>query len=160
MSSTLIIAEAGVNHNGDLSKALLLIEKAAEIGADIVKFQTFNSSALATSSAEKAEYQKKNTKNNENQLKMLKSLELTTKDYKILFNHCRKYNIEFLSTAFDLDSFYSLAKFKLNRYKVPSGEITNLPYLREIAKQKTPIILSTGMSTLAEIEIASWSPAG
>ena len=154
INKTLIIAEAGVNHDGDLKKALKLVETASKAGADIVKFQTFSSKELATDEAEKASYQKINTKNDENQLQMLTRLELKIDDHFEIINHCKENNIEFLSTAFDIPSQLFLNDLHLKRYKVPSGEITNLPYLREIAKTKRPVIISTGMSELFEIENA------
>ncbi|RHX78359.1 N-acetylneuraminate synthase [Leptospira yasudae] len=151
---TLIIAEAGVNHNGDIKLALKLIDIAAEAGADIVKFQTFEAEKLATKFAQKADYQNKTTDFNESQFDMLKRLELSKEDHLTLIQRCKEKRIEFLSTAFDLHSLAFLEQFNLSRYKIPSGEITNLPYLRKIGSSGKPIILSTGMSNLAEIESA------
>ncbi|WP_037988657.1 N-acetylneuraminate synthase [Synechococcus sp. BL107] len=150
----LIIAEAGVNHNGDLELAIQLIDAAADAGADAVKFQTFQANKLATFNAEQASYQQKASATKESQLSMLQKLELNPEQHKHLIDHCLKRNIEFLSTAFDLHSIKILSSLNIKRWKIPSGEITNLPYLREIGAQGKPIILSTGMSTLGEIEAA------
>ncbi|MBE8400931.1 N-acetylneuraminate synthase [Leptospira borgpetersenii] len=152
---TLIIAEAGVNHNGDIELARKLIDAAANAGADIVKFQTFEAKRLVTKSAKKADYQNVMTNNiAESQYEMLKKLELSKEDHEKLIQHCKKNRIEFLSTAFDLQSLVFLEQLNLSRYKIPSGEITNLPYLQKIGSLSKPIILSTGMSTLGEIESA------
>lgn len=153
-NQTLIIAEAGVNHNGDLRLAHELIDIACEAGVDIVKFQTFTASALVTESAKKAEYQTASTDPEESQYSMLKKLELSPQAHKELIDHCKFKNIEFLSTAFDLESLEFLTTLNLNRFKIPSGEITNLPYLEAIGKLGKPVILSTGMARLAEIEEA------
>lgn len=154
MKKVLIIAEAGVNHNGELNNAMEMIEAASHAGADIVKFQTFNAKKLATEFAKKADYQKKNTESSDHQLSMLKKLELKKSDYKILIGHCKKYNIQFLSTAFDLDSLRFLNSLNMPLFKIPSGEITNYPYLRKIAGYHKPVIMSTGMSTIGEIDDA------
>ena len=155
MSKVLIIAEVGVNHNGDLNIAKKLISAASDCGADIVKFQTFKTAKLVTPSAIKANYQIKNTgKKSLTQKDMLKKLELKNEDHKILFEYCKKKNIEFLSTAFDLESLQMLLELSIKRIKIPSGEITNLPYLRKISRVNLPIILSTGMSSLDEIDDA------
>ena len=154
MIKTLVIAEAGVNHNGDPDLAFKLVRSAADIGADVVKFQTFQSRALATSHAEKAAYQKANTGELENQLTMLKKLEISPDLHLELIEYCRKCGIEFLSTAFDSNSIDLLNSLDLSRWKIPSGEITNLPYLQKIGSFKKPVILSTGMSYLGEIESA------
>ena len=154
MNKTLIIAEAGVNHNGDLNLAMQLVETAAKSGADIIKFQTFNSDKLVTNSAKKTLYQEINDKSSNNQYEMLKKLELNEKQFFLLKNHCKKFNIEFLSTAFDEKSLNLLEKLELKRSKIPSGEITNLPFLQRIGSYNKEIILSTGMSTLGEIEEA------
>lgn len=151
---TIVIAEAGVNHNGDLGLGLQLVEAAAQAGANVVKFQTFQSQELATGQAHKADYQKVTTGESESQLNMLKKLELTSEQHLQLINHCNTCGIEFLSTAFDLSSIDLLASINLQRWKIPSGEITNLPYLRKIGSLKKPLILSTGMANLAEIESA------
>ena len=150
---TLIIAEAGVNHNGDTKLAHQLIETAANVGADIVKFQTFKASNLSTNYAEKANYQKKTTKEI-SQREMLSRLELKPEFHKELIDACEANGIEFLSTGFDIDSLDFLETLNLKRIKVPSGEITNVPYLRKVAYMKKPLILSTGMSNLGEIENA------
>ena len=156
MQNCLIIAEAGVNHNGSLEIAKRLIEIAADAGVDVVKFQTFKASNIVSSIAKKADYQKGNMKydTNDSQFSMLKKLELTYSDHLILIEHCKKHNINFLSTAFDLESIDMLVGFGLEQYKIPSGEITNLPYLQKIGKLKKEIIISTGMSTLEEVEDA------
>jgi N-acetylneuraminate synthase len=156
MKKTLIIAEAGVNHNGDLNLAKKLIDKAAEAGADYIKFQTFISEELVTKTAKKVAYQKAYSKEGEDdsQYQMLKSLELTHERHYDLIKHCKSKNIKFLSTAFDLKSLEFLSNLNLDFYKVPSGEITNHPFLREIGKLNTPVIFSTGMANLQEIEAA------
>ena len=157
MSTTqhiLVIAEAGVNHNGDLQLAKKLVDAASDAGADVVKFQTFQASQLATEHAEQADYQQKALDKSEGQLVMLKRLELHPDQHAELIDYCQHQNIEFLSTAFDMSSIELLASLKLKRWKVPSGEITNLPYLRQIGSQGLPVILSTGMANLAEIEAA------
>ena len=154
MKKVIIIAEAGVNHNGDLECAKKMIETAAEAGADIVKFQTFKAGKLATRFAEKADYQKRTTNLKDNQLTMLKKLELKKTDHQVLIRHCKKNNIQFLSTAFDLESLHFLNLLRLPFFKIPSGEITNYPYLRQIAGYHKPVVLSTGMSTIGEIDDA------
>ena len=154
MNHTLVIAEAGVNHNGDLQLAFQLVEAAAQTGADVVKFQTFQARELATSQANKAVYQKETSGGAENQLTMLQKLELTPDQHLHLIDHCRGCGIEFLSTAFDPVSIDLLASLNLKHWKIPSGEITNLPYLRKIGCLKHPVILSTGMANLGEIEAA------
>ena len=151
---TIIIAEAGVNHNGSMKYAKRLIEVAAEAGADFVKFQTFRAEALATQTAEKAEYQKSVSGVKENQFEMIKKLELDKNDHEELMIHCNQRGVKFLSTAFDRDSIKLLEKYNIPLYKIPSGEITNLPYLRYIGQLGKPIILSTGMSTLDEVRDA------
>jgi N,N'-diacetyllegionaminate synthase len=148
---TLIIAEAGVNHNGEMDLAFELVEKAAASGADIIKFQTFEAKSLVTKTAEKAQYQRSNTSVAESHYQMIKNLELKKNDHYRLIEHCSKHNIEFFSSAFDLDSLGFLADLNLSRYKVPSGEITNLPYLRQMGAYQKPIILSTGMSNMDDI---------
>lgn len=151
---TLIIAEAGVNHNGNMALARKLIEVAADVGADMVKFQTFKAAQLATNYADKAIYQTKTTGANESQLAMLQQLELTESMHKELIAYCEQCNIPFFSTAFDKESIDLLVKLGINTFKIPSGEITNLPYLRYIGQFAKPIILSTGMSTLQDVENA------
>jgi N,N'-diacetyllegionaminate synthase len=152
--STFIIAEAGVNHNGSLSTAKLLVDKAKESGADCIKFQTFISKNIVTKNAGKAEYQKQQTDSNESQLDMLRKLELSFDDFIELNNYCLQKDIEFLSTAFDFESIDFLNSLNMKRWKIPSGDITNLPYLVKIAKLNRPIILSTGMSTMDEVRFA------
>lgn len=154
MERVFIIAEAGVNHNGDLNIAKKLIDAAADAGADAVKFQTFKADALVTNKAEKAQYQLETTEKSETQRQMLKKLELTAEMHEELIAHCREKNILFMSTPFDMSSIQLLKKFNMSIYKIPSGEITNLPYLREMASLGKKIILSTGMSTLEEIKEA------
>ena len=154
MSKTLIIAEAGVNHNGNIEMALQLIEKAAEAGVDYVKFQTFKSEKLVSRYATKAEYQKANTDGDDSQLKMLQQLELSHNDHLLLIEHCKKCGIKFLSTAFDLESIDFLSSLNLDLWKIPSGEITNLPYLRRIAQKGGKVIMSTGMCSVEDIEAA------
>ena len=152
---TLIIAEAGVNHNGDINLAKKLIEIAAEAGANIVKFQTFKAKNLVTDSAPQADYQTTNTGKKESQLAMLRRLELSHESHHDLVSHCKKYNIEFLSTAFDFESLAFLVDtLGLKTLKIPSGEITNAPFLLAHAKTGCNIILSTGMATIGEIETA------
>ena len=148
---TIIIAEAGVNHNGDILKAYKLVDAAVQARANIVKFQTFSAKSLTTYNAEKANYQKLNTANKESQQNMLRKLELSHEDHFKIKAYCDKKGIEFLSTPFDKVSIDFLKSFNLKRWKIPSGEITNIPYLRSIASQGKPIILSTGMSNLEEI---------
>ena len=152
--ATLIIAEAGVNHNGDMHLAKQLIEASAEAGADVVKFQTFKADKLATTKAGKASYQQLTTDNAENQQQMLQRLELAPDQHQQLISSCDNSGIEFLSTAFDDPSIDLLNTLNLKRLKIPSGEITNLPYLRRIGELGKPLILSTGMANLGEIEAA------
>ena len=154
MPRTLVIAEAGVNHNGDLLLAKKLVDVAVDSGADVVKFQTFQANSLATEHAEQASYQQKALDISEGQLSMLKRLELQPDDHHELIHYCHHRNIEFLSTAFDTASVDLVASLNLKRWKIPSGEITNLPYLRQVASHGQPVILSTGMANLAEIEAA------
>jgi len=154
MGRVYIIAEAGVNHNGDIETAKMLIEQAAIAGADAVKFQTFQASKLLVENTEKAEYQKKSTDSSESQYEMIKKLELSESNHKDLIKYCRTLNIEFLSSAFDLDSINLLHDLGIKTWKIPSGEITNLPYLRKIARFKERVILSTGMCEMNEIEDA------
>ena len=153
-SAVFIIAEAGVNHNGSIEMAKKLIDVAADAGADAVKFQTFKAEKIISKHAPKAAYQKKTTAEAESQLEMVKTLELDEKAHRVLVRHCKKRKIEFLSTPFDFDSIDLLVRHKLSRLKIPSGEITNGPYLLHIAGTGKPVILSTGMSTLGEIETA------
>jgi N,N'-diacetyllegionaminate synthase len=149
----LIIAEAGVNHNGSLETAMKLIDAAAEAGADFVKFQSFKAENLVSKNAKKAVYQKNNMPGDEDsQLGMLKKLELSEHDHRLLMEHATARNIRFFSTAFDEDSLDFLDSLAIELYKIPSGELTNLPYLRKIAQKRKPTILSTGMASLGEIE--------
>lgn len=154
MGKVFIIAEAGVNHNGDINNAKKLIDVAADAGADAVKFQTFKAENIVSKNAEKAEYQKNTTDAQENQFDMLKKLELTEEMHQTLMEYCVEKNIVFLSTPFDLDSIDYLDKEGIEIMKIPSGEITNYPYLVKIAKVGKPVILSTGMSELYEVEDA------
>lgn len=154
MTKTLIIAEAGVNHNGDINLAKKLIDVAAAAGADIVKFQTFSAERLATRAAGKAAYQEQTTGAGESQFDMLRRLELSPVMHKELIDHCAARNINFLSTGFDIESIDLLVRLGQSCFKIPSGEITNLPYLDYIGKFCKPVILSTGMATLGEIEDA------
>lgn len=151
---TLIIAEAGVNHNGDLVLARQLVDVAAEADADLVKFQTFSADRLVTAHAEKAEYQNLTTDAGESQHAMIRRLELTRDMHEALIAHCKSRGIQFFSTGFDPESIDLLAELGLDRFKVPSGEITNLPYLRHVGHYGKPVILSTGMANLGEIEAA------
>lgn len=151
---TLIIAEAGVNHNGDIATALALVDAATDAGADIVKFQTFNAAHVVSSAAPKAAYQKQNTDATESQLDMIRKLELSETMHRALLTHCHKRGIAFLSTPFDMPSVDFLASLGMTTWKIPSGEITNLPYLRKIGALGQKIILSTGMSTLKEVAAA------
>jgi N-acetylneuraminate synthase len=151
---TLIIAEAGVNHNGDLNLAKKLIDVAAEAGVDYVKFQTFKAENLVSKNAQKAEYQKINAGENDSQLEMLKKLELTLEDHHELIDYCTVKKVAFFSTGFDLQSLDLLHQLGLRLYKVPSGEITNLPYLKKVAKLAEKVIISTGMCNLLDIENA------
>ena len=155
--TTCIIAEAGVNHNGDLDLARQLVDIAAEAGADLVKFQTFSADRLATRNARKADYQAKTTGADESQHAMLRRLELSESAHCVLITHCAKRGIGFFSTGFDIECVDLLVRLGLQRFKIPSGEITNLPYLRHIgrlAAEVGQVILSTGMATLAEIDDA------
>lgn len=154
MSKVFIIAEAGVNHNGDINNAKKLIDVAARAGADAVKFQTFKAENIVCKNAEKAEYQKSTTGTEENQFSMLKKLELTEEMHQELQAYCLEKNIMFLSTPFDLESIDYLDKEGIKIMKIPSGEITNYPYLIKMAKTCKPIIVSTGMAELNEVEEA------
>lgn len=152
--SVYIIAEAGVNHNGSLEMARQLIEVAVAAGADAVKFQTFKAEKVISRFAHKAEYQKQTTDRRENQLEMVRKLELDPVAHEQLFACCRGKKIEFISTPFDLDSVDLLVRLGVSRLKIPSGEITNAPLLLRIAQTGLPVIMSTGMSTLGEVEAA------
>ncbi|EAI8157591.1 N-acetylneuraminate synthase [Campylobacter upsaliensis] len=154
MKKVLIIAEAGVNHNGDINLAKKLIEQAAKAGADVVKFQTFKANSCVSVSAKKAKYQLETTAKEESQLEMIQKLELSYESHFELMKHCKKHGIAFLSTPFDLESVEFLRGLDLPYFKIPSGEITNLPYLKAVAKCKKRVLLSTGMANLGEIEAA------
>lgn len=151
----LIIAEAGVNHNGSLDIAKRLVDEAADAGVDIVKFQTFKAEKLVSKSAKQAEYQQRNMgKTDDSQYSMLKKLELSPLQHEELIDYCHEKGIRFFSTAFDMDSIEYLHSLNLGLWKIPSGEITNYPYLRKIAQYGEPVILSTGMCELSDIEAA------
>ena len=152
---TLIIAEAGVNHNGDEKKAIELVQAAHSAGADIVKFQTFKASSIATKLAKKAKYQENSSNEVESQLDMLKKLELSEKSFIKIYEYCNTIGIEFMSTAFDSESLSFLVnELKLKKLKIPSGELTNAPFVLEMAKTNSELILSTGMANLEEIKDA------
>lgn len=151
----IIIAEAGVNHNGDIKKAIKLIDVAVAAGVDYIKFQTFKAENLVSKSAKKAEYQIQNTKNeNDTQLEMLRKLELSHYQHEELIKYCAEKKIKFFSTAFDLSSLEYLSSIGLKLVKIPSGEITNLPYLKKAANLFDEVIISTGMSLMEEIQEA------
>ena len=154
MKKVFIIAEAGVNHNGSLELAKKLIDVAVVAGADAVKFQTFKAENLVSKNAQKADYQKQTTNSEESQFDMIKKLELNVQTHKILMDYCKEKNIMFLSTPFDHNSIELLNDLGLEIFKIPSGEITNLPYLRHIGKLNKKVILSTGMADIGEIEDA------
>lgn len=154
MGKTIIIAEAGVNHNGSLDLAKQLVDAAKHSGVDYVKFQTFKAEKIANRFVGQAEYQQNNLKKKSSQLEMLKQLEINFSDFRFLNEYCQKTGIRFMSTPFDLGSIEFLAKLGMDYMKVPSGEITNLPYLRKIAETGIPVIMSTGMCRMGEIEDA------
>jgi N,N'-diacetyllegionaminate synthase len=154
MKKVFIIAEAGVNHNGSIELAKKLIDVASDSGADAVKFQTFKAEKLVSKNAQKADYQKQTTDKCESQFDMIKKLELDLDTHKELISYCKTKNIMFLSTPFDHDSIELLNDLGLEIFKIPSGEITNLPYLRHIGKLNKKVILSTGMANIGEIEDA------
>lgn len=151
MKHTIIIAEAGVNHNGSIEMAKQLIDAAAIAGVDYVKFQTFKAEKLVTKDAKQAEYQQRNAAA-DSQLTMLKKLELSKEEHEELIGYCQEKGVRFLSTAFDMESVEYLHSLNLGLWKIPSGEITNYPYLVKIAQYGQPVILSTGMSTMDDIE--------
>ena len=153
-SQIIIIAEAGVNHNGSISMAKEMIDVAADAGANFVKFQTFTAEKLVIKTAEKADYQKNSSDQTESQFQMIKKLELNRNDHEILLEHCNKNNIQFLSTPFDLQSIDLLDEINIPFFKIPSGEITNLPYLRHIGSIGKPVVISTGMTTINEVKNA------
>lgn len=153
--SVIVIAEGGVNHNGSVDTAIEMVHAAAAAGADYIKFQTFKAEKLVAPSAKKAEYQKNNCGDaDDSQLAMLKALELSDEDFRRIADECTKLGIGFMSTPFDFDSIDTLADFNMDFWKIPSGEITNLPYLRKIASKGGKVILSTGMSTIDEVKAA------
>ena len=155
MNKVLIIAEAGVNHNGDIELAKKLIDAATEAQVDYVKFQSFRADNLVSPIAKKAKYQIKNIGNEDDfQYEMLKNLELSDEDHIVLITYCKKKNIKFFSTAFDVDGVSYLSSLGLDLFKIPSGELTNFPYLRAIGQTKKPVILSTGMADLQDIKAA------
>lgn len=149
-----LIAEAGVNHNGDLDTALRMIETARRAGVDAIKFQTFKTESLVTRSADKADYQKEATGAGESQYDMLKKLELSFDDFRTIMKKCREAGIMFLSTAFDKESADFLDESGMEAFKIPSGDATNVPFLRHIAQKGKPMIVSTGMCSLAEVNVA------
>jgi len=154
MSQTIIIAEAGVNHNGSIELARQMVDAAHRCGVDYVKFQTFRAEKIANKFAGQAEYQHHNLKKKSSQVEMLRQLEIDFDDFKLLNGYCKEVGIKFLSTPFDLESIDFLTSLGMDYMKVPSGEITNLPYLRKIAKTGIPVIMSTGMCRMGEIEEA------
>lgn len=154
MSHTIIIAEAGVNHNGSYERAKRMIDTAHQCGVDYIKFQTFKANKIANRFAVQADYQRKNLKEESSQVEMLKKLELSDNDFYSLKDYCDEIGTKFMSTPFDLESIDFLSKLDMDYMKVPSGEITNLPYLRKISSKGIPVIMSTGMCRLGEIEDA------
>lgn len=156
MQHVLIIAEAGVNHNGSFEIAKQLVDKAVEAGVDVIKFQTFKAEKLVSKVAKQAEYQKQNigSEADDSQYSMLKKLELSEQDHQALIGYCQKKRIIFFSTAFDLESIDYLHSLKLGLWKIPSGEITNYPYIKKIAQYGEPVILSTGMCELDDVSAA------
>lgn len=154
MNKTIIIAEAGVNHNGDIETAKRLIDVASDAGVDYVKFQTFKANKIVTKQAKRANYQNENTKNLDTQYEMLKKLELNEDSHHLLIKYCNDKGIKFLSTGFDLDSLEFLYKIGIRLAKIPSGEITNYPYLKKVAQLFSEVVLSTGMSDMDDINKA------
>ena len=155
MNHTIIIAEAGVNHNGSIELAKQLVDKAVEAGVDYIKFQTFKASKLVTKTAKKAEYQQRNIGGaDDNQYMMLKKLELSDAAHNILIDYCQKKRIKFFSTAFDVDSIDYLHTLGINLWKIPSGEVTNYPFLKRVATYNEKTILSTGMCDIADVRAA------
>lgn len=152
---TIIIAEAGVNHNGSIELAKQLVDKAVEAGVDYIKFQTFKASKLVTKAAKQAEYQQKNIgKEGDSQYQMLKKLELSPKDHEVLISYCEERGIKFFSTAFDFDSIDYLHSLGLGLWKIPSGEVTNYPFLKRVAAYNEKTILSTGMCEIEDVRAA------
>jgi len=154
MNKTIIIAEAGVNHNGNIETAKRLIDVASDAGVDYVKFQTFKANKIVIKQAKRADYQNKNTKNLDTQYEMLKKLELNEDSHHLLIKYCNDKGIKFLSTGFDLDSLEFLHKIGIRLAKIPSGEITNYPYLKKVAQLFSEVVLSTGMSDMDDINKA------
>lgn len=154
MKHVIVIAEAGVNHNGSYDLAKKMVDVAKEAGVDYIKFQTFNPKKLVSKYAEKADYQKETTGSDETQLQMLQKLTLTEDNFRSLCDYCKEIGIGFISTPFDLDSIAFLETFNMDFWKIPSGEITNLPYLEAIAKTKRKVVMSTGMCDMDEIRAA------
>ena len=156
MQHTLIIAEAGVNHNGSMTFAKQLVDKAVEAGVDYIKFQTFKAEKLVSKSAKQADYQKRNigSSADDSQYNMLKKLELSEADHRELIEYCNQKGIKFFFTAFDMESIDYLHSLHLGLWKVPSGEITNYPYLKKIASYHEPVILSTGMCEIEDVSAA------
>ncbi len=154
MNRTFVIGEVGVNHNGSLERAIRMVDAAAAAGADAVKFQTFTAEKIITVAAPKAGYQKENTDADESQHEMIRKLELSEEAHSRLFKYCQEKEIQFLSSPFDIDSIDLLIRLELKIFKIPSGEITNLPYLRKLGALKKRLILSTGMADLGEIKDA------
>lgn len=155
MSKTIIIAEAGVNHNGSIELAKKLVEKAKEAGVGYIKFQTFKASKLVTKAAKQAEYQQRNIgKEGDSQYQMLKKLELSPEEHEVLIDYCHQLGIKFFSTAFDFDSIDYLHSLNLGLWKIPSGEVTNYPFLKRIAAYNEPTILSTGMCDMEDVRAA------
>lgn len=155
MNKTIIIAEAGVNHNGSLDLAKQLVKKAFEAGVDYVKFQTFKSEKVVSKNAKKADYQIENTgKKEESQLEMVKKLELSYEDHQVLIDYCNELGLKFFSTAFDFDSIEYLHSLGLGLWKIPSGEVTNYPFLKRIAAYNEKTILSTGMCDMDDVRAA------
>lgn len=154
MKHVIIIAEAGVNHNGSFELAKKMVDAAKEAGVDYVKFQTFNPKKLVSKYAEKAEYQKETTGSDETQLQMLQKLTLTEDNFLSLRDYCKEVGVGFISTPFDLDNIAFLETFDMDFWKVPSGEVTNLPYLEAIARTKRKVVMSTGMCDMNEIQDA------
>lgn len=152
--NTTIIAEAGVNHNGCLTSARQLIDAASNAGADFIKFQTFKAESLVTSTADKADYQKRSDQTDQSQYDMLKQLELDRSSHETLVNYCRNKTAKFVSSAFDIDSIDLLVELDIPFFKIPSGEITNLNYLRHVGSLNKPIVMSTGIATLDEVKSA------
>ena len=160
-NKVIIIAEAGVNHNGDLDLAKKLIDAASEAKADYIKFQTFKTENLVTEIAEKSHYQKLRTNSiSATQFDMLQSLELSHENHTELIKYCNKKNIKFLSSGFDLESIDFLESLNMDLFKIPSGEITNFPYLKKISSLNKPVVLSTGMASINDIENAMINRAG